>query len=90
MSLYTVNSTADAFSLHGDESKRSNRLQGEIRQLIRNSGINAISFAKFMESALYHPVAGYYTSATQVLGREGDFTTAPELGAVLVIFCLQK
>ena len=90
MSLYSVNSTADALTIHGEESERSSRLQGEIRQLIRTSGINAISFAKFMESALYHPVDGYYTSATQVLGREGDFTTAPELGAVFGDFLSAK
>ena len=90
MSLYPVSSTADALTIHGEESERSSRLQDEIRQLIRTSGINAISFAKFMESALYHPVDGYYTSATQVLGREGDFTTAPELGAVFGNFLSAK
>ncbi len=90
MSLYPVSSTADALSIHGEESKRSSRLQDEIRQRIRTSGINAISFAKFMESALYDPVDGYYTSATQVLGREGDFTTAPELGAVFGNFLSAK
>lgn len=90
MSLYPVSSTADALTIHGEESERSSRLQDQIRQLIRSSGINAISFAKFMESALYHPVDGYYTSATQVLGREGDFTTAPELGAVFSHFLSAK
>ena len=90
MSRYPVNSTADALFFHDEESERSSRLQDEIRQLIRTSDINAISFAKFMESALYHPVDGYYTSATQVLGREGDFTTAPELGAVFGHFLSSK
>ena len=90
MSLYPVSSTADALTINGEEGERSSRLQDEIRQLIRTSGINAISFARFMESALYHPVDGYYTSATQVLGREGDFTTAPELGAVFGNFLSAK
>ncbi len=90
MSLHPVRSTAGALNIHDEESERSSRLQDEIRQLIRTSGINAISFAKFMESALYHPVNGYYTSATQVLGREGDFTTAPELGAVFGHFLSVK
>ncbi len=90
MSLYPVSSTADALTIHGEESERSSRLQDQIRQLIRSSGINAISFAKFMESALYHPVDGYYTSTTQVLGREGDFTTAPEFGAVFSHFLSAK
>ncbi len=90
MSRYPVNSTADALFFHDEESERSSRLQDEIRQLIRTSDINAISFAKFMESALYHPVDGYYTSATQVLGGEGDFTTAPELGTVFGHFLSAK
>lgn len=38
----------------------------------------AISFARFMALALYHP-AGYYLSNDFSLGHEGDFTTAPEI-----------
>lgn len=36
-----------------------------------------LTFAEVMETALYHPVGGYYT-AHVALGREGDFVTAPE------------
>jgi SAM-dependent MidA family methyltransferase len=38
-----------------------------------------ISFARFMELALYHPDFGYYNSPHFSLGRAGDFTTAPEI-----------
>jgi SAM-dependent MidA family methyltransferase len=38
-----------------------------------------ISFARFMELALYAPGLGYYSGGAAKLGREGDFTTAPEL-----------
>ncbi|WP_295996632.1 SAM-dependent methyltransferase [Rugamonas sp.] len=45
--------------------------------IARNSG--AISFARFMELALYAPDLGYYSGGAAKLGRDGDFTTAPEM-----------
>jgi SAM-dependent MidA family methyltransferase len=38
-----------------------------------------ISFAKYMEMALYTPDLGYYTSNTVKFGARGDFVTAPEI-----------
>ena len=46
-------------------------------EIERNAG--AISFARFMELALYAPDLGYYSGGSAKLGEEGDFTTAPEL-----------
>ena len=37
-----------------------------------------MTFARFMELALYHPERGYYRSAAARPGRDGDFLTAPE------------
>jgi SAM-dependent MidA family methyltransferase len=37
-----------------------------------------ITFARFMELALYDPDGGYYRAAAARPGREGDFLTAPE------------
>lgn len=37
-----------------------------------------ITFARFMERALYEPGLGYYRSAEPRPGRSGDFLTAPE------------
>src|SRR5471032_692123 len=39
----------------------------------------AISFARFMELALYAPDLGYYSGGAAKLGKDGDFTTAPEM-----------
>ena len=39
----------------------------------------AISFARYMELALYAPGLGYYSGGSAKLGEDGDFTTAPEL-----------
>ncbi|MCA0403577.1 MAG: SAM-dependent methyltransferase [Proteobacteria bacterium] len=38
-----------------------------------------MSFADFMQQALYDPFAGYYSAGLQKLGKDGDFITAPEL-----------
>jgi SAM-dependent MidA family methyltransferase len=43
----------------------------------RNSGW--ISFARYMELALYAPEYGYYSGGSAKLGKDGDFTTAPEI-----------
>jgi SAM-dependent MidA family methyltransferase len=42
----------------------------------------AISFARYMELALYTPGLGYYSGGSAKLGAAGDFTTAPELSAL--------
>jgi SAM-dependent MidA family methyltransferase len=41
-----------------------------------------ISFARFMELALYHPKSGYYRSGHTVFGAGGDFYTAEQLTPV--------
>jgi SAM-dependent MidA family methyltransferase len=51
-----------------------NLIANDIR---RNSGW--ISFARFMELVLYAPGLGYYSGGAAKLGKDGDFTTAPEI-----------
>jgi SAM-dependent MidA family methyltransferase len=38
-----------------------------------------ITFAEFMDQALYHPQFGYYTAGPERSGWGGDFITAPQL-----------
>ena len=38
-----------------------------------------ISFARYMELALYEPRLGYYAGGSHKFGADGDFVTAPEL-----------
>ena len=38
-----------------------------------------ISFARYMELALYAPGLGYYSAGAQKFGAAGDFVTAPEM-----------
>ena len=40
--------------------------------------VGSISFARFMEAALYDPTDGYYVTPARRPGRRGDFLTAPE------------
>jgi len=51
-------------------------LQSEIKKLIKSSG--PMPVWRYMELCLKHPEHGYYVSRDP-LGREGDFTTAPEV-----------
>ncbi|MBB5605782.1 MULTISPECIES: class I SAM-dependent methyltransferase [unclassified Janthinobacterium] len=46
-------------------------------EIARNDG--AIPFVRFMELALYAPDLGYYSGGAAKLGKDGDFTTAPEI-----------
>jgi SAM-dependent MidA family methyltransferase len=51
-------------------------LQAELRKLIKSSG--PMPVWRYMALCLTHPRHGYY-AARDPLGREGDFTTAPEI-----------
>lgn len=46
---------------------------------IRRQGQGRISFARFMETVLYHEELGYYRGPHRKPGRSGDFITSPEL-----------
>src|SRR6478672_11023211 len=51
-------------------------LLAEIKKLIKSSG--PMPVWRYMELCLMHPQHGYYVSRDP-LGREGDFTTSPEI-----------
>jgi len=48
-----------------------------VDEIQRNSGW--ITFARYMELVLYAPGLGYYSGGAAKLGKDGDFTTAPEI-----------
>lgn len=56
----------------------SKQLDSIIRDEIAAAG-GHLSFARFMELALYHPQFGYYLANEFDIGKQGDFTTASEL-----------
>lgn len=55
-------------------------LERIIRAEIETKG--PISFERFMELALYHPVYGYYMRERMPWERAGDYITAPQLTAI--------
>jgi len=61
-----------------DAREHSNRVAEHIRGEIAASG-GWISFARYMELALYAPGLGYYSAGARKLGKAGDFVTAPEI-----------
>ncbi len=52
-------------------------LETSIRERLHVAG--AITFAEYMDLALYHPEGGYYTSGTPRVGWTGDFFTSAHL-----------
>ncbi len=52
----------------------------EIKKRIRESG--PITFAEYMDLALYHPESGYYTRGNAVWGKEGDYYTSLDVTPV--------
>ena len=61
-----------------DAARHSAALTDSIRRDIAAQG-GWISFARFMELALYSPGLGYYAAGAHKFGAAGDFITAPEL-----------
>jgi Uncharacterized conserved protein len=59
-----------------DAAGEDEDLVGRIREEIARDG--PITFARFMDLALYDPDGGYYRAETARPGRDGDFLTAPE------------
>lgn len=63
------------------EQAHSDKLVRLIAEEIAASG-GKISFARFMELALYAPGLGYYVAGKYKFGAQGDFVTAPEFGSL--------
>lgn len=51
----------------------------QIKSLVKIKG--SLTIAEFMQEALFNPVHGYYQKKNPI-GKEGDFTTAPEISQV--------
>jgi SAM-dependent MidA family methyltransferase len=69
---------ADWPELSPPEAEHSDRLVQRIRSEIEAQG-GWISFARYMEMALYQPGLGYYSAGATKFGTAGDFVTAPEI-----------
>lgn len=74
---YTRRMTATSWHGAAARTASDERLVEVIRAEIARDG--RLTFARFMELALYHPELGYYLGAELRAGKQGDFLTAPEL-----------
>jgi len=61
--------------------EHNSQLYEEITNHITKSPEQRISFAEYMDLALYHPEYGYYSQKAVNIGKEGDFFTSVHLGA---------
>ena len=57
-------------------SEVGQRIAGEIRAK------SAITFARFMELALYCPNSGYYEREEDIIGGRGDYYTSVSVGSL--------
>lgn len=57
-------------------------VEQQLRGEIAAADGRAISFARFMEVALYAPGVGYYSRPDRAIGRGGDFYTSVSVGPV--------
>jgi SAM-dependent MidA family methyltransferase len=64
-----------------DALQASLALQSRIRQAILADN-GWISFSRYMDLSLYTPGLGYYAGGAVKLGKDGDFTTAPEISSL--------
>ncbi len=75
-----------------DALAASHALEHLIREAIRAND-NWIPFSRYMELALYAKGLGYYAGGSAKLGKDGDFTTAPEItplfGGTLAAFAAE-
>ncbi len=67
-----MNETPPARQLEGSNPHIVDALQSEI------AAHGPMTFARFMQLAIYHPEHGYYAGKSVTAGTEGDFLTAPE------------
>jgi len=72
--FWVSKSVADPFGPHHEVTRVATILRQEVEQ----AGV--ISFARFMEVALYCPKIGYYERQTGQMGRTGDFYTSVSVG----------
>ncbi|HEY7126804.1 MAG TPA: SAM-dependent methyltransferase [Ktedonobacterales bacterium] len=62
-------------------------LEAIIHERLRAGG--ALTFAEYMDLALYHPQFGYYTAGAPKVGWSGDFFTSPHLHPLFGV-CLAR
>jgi SAM-dependent MidA family methyltransferase len=76
-----MSAAAELPVLTPEEAAHGARLETRVREEIAQAG-GWISFARYMQLALYEPGLGYYSAGARKFGAAGDFVTAPEVAPV--------
>ncbi len=74
--------TASSRDQPGDRSGSDLTLHQLIAQRIQSSPQGRITFAEFMDLALYHPQLGYYARPEITIGTRGDYYTSTSVSSV--------
>lgn len=53
-----------------------------LKQIINQHPLKRITYAEYMELALYHPQYGYYMREKEKIGRNGDFITSSNISDI--------
>jgi len=76
-----------------EEIKAHSKLVKQLIQKAIKAQGGKISFADYMNLALYAPGLGYYSAGLKKFGRQGDFITAPEISPLfsqcLALQCIE-
>jgi len=67
-----------------DARAHSERVVAAVRAAIDDAG-GYVSFARYMDLALYAPGLGYYAAGATKFGAAGDFVTAPEMTPLFAV-----
>lgn len=78
----TIKKLTNLQYLDPSHQAQSEALRRLIIDEIQQNKTQSISFARFMELALYEPHLGYYNASLNKLGQQGDFVTAPEISSL--------
>ncbi len=73
-----MNNSNTLSTVSAEAQQHSDALKEHIKNQISSHG-GSIRFADYMQSCLYTPGYGYYSAGSQKFGKQGDFTTAPEI-----------
>ncbi len=77
-----------SFQLSESQLACSQALQLFLQDKITSQG--PITFAEYMQQALYHTPLGYYRNGSVKFGATGDFVTAPEISELFSHCCAQQ
>ena len=58
-----------------------------LKDIILHSPAQLITYADYINAALYHPKLGYYMNDKQKIGREGDFITTSNVSDIFGRTC---